>query len=79
MGNVSAFSASVNLPIPAQSLKERRRIESSAVCPWCGSSMYLDRTGERLLCANSITCAGVMMVDQAIPEIGNKLIQKAVA
>jgi hypothetical protein len=38
-------------------------LNSRAICPWCGSEMYLDRSGDRLLCADPIRCAGVMDVE----------------
>jgi len=61
MGKLSSYPSPVN-PSPAHI---RCEIESRAQCPWCGSEMYLDRSGDRLLCADSVHCAGVM---NAVPE-----------
>ena len=79
MGKLSVLPRFVKPAHAAPSLYERRRINARSVCPWCGSEMYLDRAGERLLCADSIHCAGVVTADQGVSETDNKQIQKAVA
>ena len=61
-----AFSTSI-------SPDERRQINARALCPWCGSQMYLDRTGQRLLCVDTIHCAGVLDADQEIQEALDQL------
>lgn len=62
MGKLSLRPSPVNPSAASVPLYIRRQIEAQAVCPWCGSSMYLDRSGSRLLCVDSIHCAGVMDV-----------------
>jgi len=46
---------SASLPIQV-----RRQINARATCPWCGAPMHLNRAGTRLLCSDSIHCAGVV-------------------
>ena len=67
MGKLSSPSRSVK-PACSTSLSsdERRQINAQALCPWCDSRMYLDRSGQRLLCADTIHCAGVLDAGQAI-------------
>jgi len=65
MGKLAVRPSPVNPSVASVPLYIRHQIEARAVCPWCGSSMYLDRSGNRLLCVDSIHCAGVM--DVSIP------------
>ena len=46
MAKLSVVPRSVNPFRPSIPHQSEARIP----CPWCGSQMYLDRTGERLLC-----------------------------
>ena len=60
MAKLSVVPRSVNpfrLPISHQ-------IEARIPCPWRGSQMYLDHLGERLLCVDTIHCAGVLDATQ---------------
>ena len=67
MGKLPAVYRSVKPACSASlSLDERRQINARAVCPWCGARMFLDRTGQRLLCVDVIYCAGVLDASQAI-------------
>lgn len=70
MRNLSSSPTSVNsAPL---SHATRRQINARATCPWCGSSMYLNRAGTRLQCADSIHCAGTMPADRALLEENHK-------
>ena len=64
MAKLSVVPRSVNPFRPSIS----HQIEARIPCPWCGSQMYLDRTGERLLCVDTIHCAGVLDADQVRSE-----------
>ena len=66
MAKLSVVPRSVNPFQPSIS----HQIEARIPCPWCGSQMYLDRTGERLLCVDTIHCAGVLDADQVRSEAG---------
>ena len=46
------------------------QIEARIPCPWCGSQMYLDHLGERLLCMDTIQCAGVLDANKVRSEAG---------
>ena len=67
MGKLSSPSRCVK-PACSTTLSrdERRQVNARTLCPWCGSGMYLDRSGQRLLCVDTIHCAGVQDADQAI-------------
>ena len=68
MGNVPV-SPSWGKPSPSSIPSHiRKAVESRAICPWCGAQMYLNRTGDRLLCVDSIHCAGVMSVDEQLVD-----------
>ena len=43
-----------------------RKTHVQAFCPWCGSEIYLNRTGDRLLCADSIKCGAVVSVGKEV-------------
>ena len=65
MGKLSVY------PNPVQSLSFvplsiRRAIESRAQCPWCGSPMYLNRSGDWLQCVDAILCAGTVLVEEVM-------------
>ena len=66
MGKLSTFSPSVNSPSSSLSCRQRRQVESQALCPWCRSPMYLNRRGDRLLCVDVAQCAGVMPIDELL-------------
>ena len=72
MAKLSVVSRAVNPFQPPIS----HQIEARIPCPWCGSQMYLDRTGERLLCVDTIHCAGVLDADhirsEAVGAIGHQ-------
>ena len=47
------------LPIPSYF---RRQINAQVLCSWYGAAMYnLSRDGYRLLCADTIHCAGIKL------------------
>ena len=70
MSKVSSLPRPVNPTLSVSlPLHIRRQINGRAICPWCGSQMYLDRAGDRLLCTDSVHCAGVMSATQALAEI----------
>ena len=50
MAKLSVVPRSVNPFQPSIS----KQIEARIPCPWCGSQMYLDHLGERLLCVDTI-------------------------
>ena len=50
MAKLSVVPRSVNPFRPSISHQIGARIP----CPWCGSQMYLDHIGERLLCVDTI-------------------------
>ena len=64
MAKLSVVPRSVNPFQPSIS----KQIEARIPCPWCGSQMYLDHLGERLLCVDTIHCAGVLDAVQVRSE-----------
>lgn len=66
MRKLSSSPTAVNSSRPTSlPLHTRRQINARATCPWCGSQMYLNRTGTRLQCSDSVHCAGVLRVKAA--------------
>ena len=64
MAKLSVVPRSVNPfqpPIPHQ-------IEARIPCPWCGSQVYLDHLGDRLLCVDTIHWVGVLDAVQVRSE-----------
>ena len=72
MANVAAVPHwdKSSLSLPPQICRE---IESWALCPWCDGAMHLNRTNDRLLCADLIHCAGVTPVDAQLVEACTRL------
>ena len=73
MENLPVRLPSVNIdgcPLP---LHIRRQLNARAVCPWCSGSMYLNPSGDRLLCADLIHCASVTPVDMELVEACTQL------
>ena len=73
MAKLSVVPRSVNPFQPSIS----HQIEARIPCPWCGSQMYLDHLGERLLCVDTIDCAGVLDAVQVRSEATSGVVGPA--
>ena len=73
MAKLSVVPRSVNPFRPPISKQNEARIP----CPWCGSQMYLDHLGERLLCVVAFHCAGVLDADQVRSEATSGVVGPA--
>jgi hypothetical protein len=61
MGNLPVVPRSVNPTITVS-----RKTHVRAFCPWCDSEMYLNRSGNRFLCVDSINCGAVVSVGKGV-------------
>ena len=62
MAKLAVVPPAVNSAPASLPSQNRRHINARATCPWCGAPMHLNRAGTRLLCSDSIHCAGVVRV-----------------
>ena len=74
MAKLSAVPRSVNPSHSSVTLSIRRVVNARARCPWCGAPMYLSMAGDRLLCVDTIHCAGVQPAVRALQEAHKRLV-----